>query len=64
LETQERLTVSVPEAAQMLGISERHGYDMVREGQLPALRLGNRIVVPVQQLQKMLEGQPVGAAPA
>ena len=63
METKERLTVSVPEAAQILGISERHAYDMVREAQLPALRLGNRIVVPVQQLHKMLEGQPAGAVP-
>lgn len=54
----QRQTYSVEEAAKVLGISERHAYDMVREGKLPALRLGNRIVVPVHQLERLLEGQP------
>jgi excisionase family DNA binding protein len=54
----ERKTLTIAEASRVLGISERHAYDMVREGKLPALRLGNRIVVPVHQLERLLEGQP------
>jgi excisionase family DNA binding protein len=52
-----RRTISVPEAARLLGISARHGYDMAREGKLPSLRLGERVVVPVEQLEKLLAGE-------
>src|SRR5580658_9148579 len=51
----ERLAVSVEEASQLLGISKWLGYEMVAQGQLPALRLGRRLVVPLAALERMLE---------
>ena len=35
-----RATVTVPEAASALGISDKVGYELVRAGELPSLRLG------------------------
>jgi excisionase family DNA binding protein len=49
-----RLTMTVNEAAQALGISRTLAYEMVRSGELPSLRLGRRVVVPVRTLERML----------
>lgn len=53
----ERLALSVTEAAQRLGISRAHAYRMAASGELPSLRLGGRMVVPVHQLLLWL-GEP------
>jgi excisionase family DNA binding protein len=51
-----RLCVTVPEAAEMLGISRNFGYKLVREGKLPVIRLGEkRLVIPIAALDRMLE---------
>lgn len=54
--TDNRRTLTVPEVASILGISVRHCYDVIREGQLPSLRLGSRVLVPADQLEKLLAG--------
>lgn len=46
-----RLTLSVTEAAGRLGISRGLAYELVARGELPALRLGNRILIPVVALE-------------
>ncbi|WP_395154117.1 helix-turn-helix domain-containing protein [Ilumatobacter sp.] len=48
-------TMTVTEAAAMLGISRTTAYECVRTGDLPALRLGGRIVVPTQAIDNLLE---------
>ncbi len=50
-----RLCVTVPEAAKMLGISRNFAYQLVREGKLPSIRFGKRILIPIAALEKMLE---------
>ncbi|MGO4343172.1 helix-turn-helix domain-containing protein [Pedococcus sp. 2YAF34] len=50
-----RLTFTVVEAAEALGIGRGLAYEMVRQGQLPSLRLGRRIVVPAASLEALLE---------
>lgn len=50
----ERLTLSVEEAAQMLGISRALAYELVRRGELPRLQLGRRIVVPRRALEALV----------
>jgi excisionase family DNA binding protein len=57
----ERLTLSVKEAAAMLGISKNTAYLLARRGELPgAIKLGEkRIVVSRLQLQRVLEGKTV-----
>jgi len=58
-ERPERLVFSVPEAAELLGISRALGYELVARGELPSLRLGRRRVVPRVALLAL-----VGAIPA
>jgi excisionase family DNA binding protein len=42
-----RTTISVEEAASLLGIGRTAAYEAARRGQLPTRRLGRRLVVPV-----------------
>lgn len=53
--TNGRLTLTVPEAGELLGISRAQAYLMVKLGRLPVIRLGRRIVIPRAALIKMLE---------
>jgi len=53
--------VSVPEAARYLGISRESAYRAARSGELPAVRIGGRIVVPLDRLRALL-GQPIEPA--
>ena len=54
-EIDRRLCVTVPEAAKMLGISRNFAYQLVKEGKLPSIRFGKRILIPRAALEKMLE---------
>jgi excisionase family DNA binding protein len=54
----ERATLTVEEAAGLLGISRNLAYSLAREGKLPgALRLGGRIVVSRRLIEAVLSGQ-------
>ena len=50
-----RLCLTVPEAAEMLGISRNFGYELVKRGELPVIRFGKRLLIPRVALEKMLE---------
>ena len=52
---QKKLTVTVPEAARMLGISRGLAYEMAREGTIPTLRFGRRMVIPLVAIERMLQ---------
>jgi excisionase family DNA binding protein len=54
----ERRTYTVTEAATVLGISRTSAYERVRAGDLPALRLGRRIVIARHALENLL-GSPL-----
>ena len=47
-------TYTVPEAAEALGIGRNAAYEAARTGQLPTIRIGERILVPVAALERML----------
>jgi len=49
-----RLTCSVPEAAKALGIGRDAAYAAVERGEIPVLRLGRTIRVPVPKLLALL----------
>jgi len=55
VEETERLTLNVPEAGRLLGISRSTAYALVNSGYLPAIRLGKRILVPRAALERLLE---------
>ena len=50
-----RLTMSVEEAGQLLGISRGLAYELVSRGDIPSIRLGRRIVVPRRALNQLLD---------
>jgi excisionase family DNA binding protein len=51
----QRLTLSVTEVAEVLGVSRAHAYMLVRDGRIPSLRLGRRLVVPRKALEAFLD---------
>jgi excisionase family DNA binding protein len=50
----ERLTVTVTEAAEILGVSRTSAYELVRAGALPSVRLGRRIVIRRTTLEELV----------
>jgi excisionase family DNA binding protein len=44
--TDESVLLTVPEAARLLRISRNLAYELIRQGRLPHVRLGRRILVP------------------
>jgi len=53
-ELRSRLTLSLPEAAALLGVSRPHIYSLANRGEVPTLRLGARRVVSAPLLLQML----------
>lgn len=49
-----RMAVSVPDAARLLGISERHARDLVNEGVLEVVHLGAKRVITAVTLRRLL----------
>lgn len=67
-----RATITVEEAAAILGIGRSAAYEAARRGQLPTRRLGRRLFVPVTAFLRwlgddepppaeVLQGRPVPA---
>jgi excisionase family DNA binding protein len=50
-----RLTVTVDEAARLLGVSRGSAYEAVRAGTIPSIRVGRRILIPRQALLALVE---------
>lgn len=46
----DRATISVEDAARLLGIGRTAAYEAARRGELPTRRLGRRVLVPVPAL--------------
>ena len=50
-----RLTLTVEEAAQLLGISRASAYEAIRRREIPSLRIGKRILIPRSQLERLID---------
>ena len=51
------LLISVPDAACLLGVSRKTGYEMAKKGQLPIVKLpNNRIKVNTRRFLEQYEG--------
>jgi excisionase family DNA binding protein len=59
--SEQTLTLSVDEAAGLLGISRGLAYELVHRGELRAIRLGRRILVPRHVIESLVN-QPGNAA--
>ena len=62
MDTDECLTVNVPQAARMLGISKDHLYTLVKRGDVPAIRLGNRQLIARHVIAAIVNGEHVPMA--
>ena len=51
----DKFTFSVPETAEVLGISRALAYELIARKQLPAVRLGRRLVVPRHAIDTLLQ---------
>lgn len=61
----EKLTLTVDEAAKILGIGRQLAYDRVKTGEIPAIKIGRRLLVPKKALEKLLgEPKPLNLTPA
>ncbi len=58
----ERKTVTVEEAGRLLGIGRGPAYEAVRRGEIPSIRIGRRLLVPIASLARMLGHEPPEAA--
>jgi excisionase family DNA binding protein len=56
-----RLTLSVAETAEALGIGRNRAYDLVSAGVIPSVRLGRSIRVPIQTLEAWLQKEATGS---
>jgi excisionase family DNA binding protein len=57
------LTISVPEAGKRLGLKSRNGsYDAAHRGEIPTIRIGRLLRVPVRALERMLDRAGESAA--
>lgn len=52
-----KLTLTVPEAAELVGISKAKMYEIVRIEGFPAIRFGKRILVNRKRLEGWLDEQ-------
>lgn len=50
-------TLTVLEVARLLRVSRQHVYKCVREGDLPSVRLGGKILIPTKAYEEWLAGK-------
>lgn len=53
----DRAVITVPEAAELLELSRTAAYEAARRGDIPTLRLGRALRVPVHALRALLSGE-------
>lgn len=50
----DRMTLTVPEAGRCLGLGRNASYAAAQRGELPVIRIGGRLFVPIAAMDKML----------
>ena len=55
-------TTTVRRAARRLGISDGAAYAAARNGELPVIRIGKRMLIPLAALNRLLEGSNTKSA--
>jgi len=50
-----RQTLTIIEAAKILGIGRNQAYEAARRGEIPTIKIGKRILVPVAALERKLQ---------
>lgn len=52
-----RVTMSIPSAGEKLGIGRNAAYEAAHRGEIPVIRIGKRLLVPVAAFEAMLAVQ-------
>lgn len=52
-----KLTLSIPEAAEVIGISKTKMYELARTKGFPTIQVGKRILVSAKGLERWVEEQ-------
>jgi hypothetical protein len=60
----EKLTCSVPEAGRMAGLGRNAAYEAARRGEIPTIKLGKLVKVPLIAWRKILAGEVIQRARA
>ena len=63
-QTLERRAWTIREVAQQLGIPIRTAYHAAQVGEIRAVRIGGRVLVPVDEIDRLLEQPPAPRGPA
>jgi excisionase family DNA binding protein len=50
----ERKTLSVEDAGKVLGLSRASAYAAAQTGDLPTIRIGRRLLVPIAAIERLL----------
>lgn len=53
----ERMTLTIPDLQQALGIGRDAAYALANRADFPAIRVGKKIIVPRDAFQRWLDGQ-------
>lgn len=51
----EKIVYTIPEVAQLLGISRSYAYELVKRNEIPILKLGKRRMIPKQYLEQWIQ---------
>lgn len=49
-------TTTIPKAAVALGIGKNQAYEAAHRGEIPTIKIGKRLLVPLAALERMLQG--------
>ncbi len=58
----EKTTLSVQELAAQLGISLPVAYELVKRPDFPSLRIGGRILIPIDRFRDWIDSQTRGGS--
>lgn len=61
MENATKQTCTVDEVAAILGIEKTLTYNLVRVGRIPAIKCGNRWIIPISRFQQWLDGEESGS---
>ena len=50
-----RRTITITEVAKLLGIGRNQAYEAARRGEIPVIKIGKRMLVPLVALERMLQ---------
>lgn len=55
INTENKLTITVAELAEYLGIGRNSAYTLVNSKDFPKIQIGRKIIIPIKSLEKWIE---------